>query len=158
MRCAEHARLPQGGAVRAAICIRIECVHRVVLSANKDNVMRGAIDRQAAHVKRLRIDVAVDRIGEELAERVGVYVGGGQYGFVRILSLVGVVIPPGEHVLRKQSGREKQDEKGNSGYGRCFYLAQENTSEYLTLKNKASYVGGGLTTSEARNEQGSPLS
>ena len=63
---------PERRGVGALIAVGIEGVDRVVLGGHEDDVVRDAVDRQVRHVQRLGVDVAVDRLREELAEVRGI--------------------------------------------------------------------------------------
>ena len=98
MGCADHARLPQRRAIRAAVAIGVKRVHGIVLIRNKEDVVRGSVDGQVADVERLRVHLAIHTLAEKLAKCIGVDIGRRKNGFLRVLALVGIVIPPGKHV------------------------------------------------------------
>ena len=58
----------------AGIGIRVEGIQAVVLRSDEDDVVLRAVDGQIGNPQRLRVDGAVDRAGEELAESRGIYV------------------------------------------------------------------------------------
>ena len=59
---------PQRLGICPGVAVGIEGVDRVVLGGDEGDVVHGAVDRQARHVQRLGVDVAVDRLREEQAE------------------------------------------------------------------------------------------
>jgi hypothetical protein len=54
------------------------------------------------HVERLRPDLAIDGIAEDLAERTGIHVSARQDGLLQILPGVLVVILTSEHAYRRR--------------------------------------------------------
>jgi hypothetical protein len=64
MSRADHAGLPQGRAIRAAVAVGIERVDRIMFVSNENNVVGRAIYGQVGYVERLRINLAIHRYGE----------------------------------------------------------------------------------------------
>ena len=98
MGCADHARLPQGPAIRAAVAVGIESVDRIVLVRNKEDVVRASVDGQVTDVERLRVHFAIHTLAEKLAKCIGVDIGRRKNGFLRVLALTGIVVAPGKNV------------------------------------------------------------
>jgi hypothetical protein len=73
-------------------------------------------DLDAGHVKRLGIDVAIHRKGEDLAEMGGVDVGGSQRGLMQRGAGAGVVVLRSEHLsggvrVRQQDKYRNESER-----------------------------------------------
>ena len=98
MGCADHARLPQGPAIRAAIAIRVKLIDGIVLVRNKEDVVRGSVDGQVTDVEGLRVHLAIHTLAEKLAKCIGVDIGRRKNGFLRVLALTGIVVAPGKNV------------------------------------------------------------
>ena len=89
--------------------ISIECIDAVVLSRHVNDVVERGGDGHLGHVERLRVNVAVHRTSEELAELVDVDVGRIQYRLVQILSgTAHVVVVRGHRNLGLCRGRDQR--------------------------------------------------
>jgi len=113
MSRADHAGLPQGRAIRAAVAVGIEGVDRIMFVSNENDVVGRAVYGQIGHVQRLRIDLAIHGYTEKLAECVGVHIGRSENRLLGVLALMSVVVAPGEHVgyLRKQRSCRGHEQK-----------------------------------------------
>ena len=84
MRWIEEIDLPQR---RAKVIVGIECIDAVMLSGDKDNIVYPiSRDSHSRQIKRLSINLAVDRITEELAKLAGTHAGRSQLRFIQILA------------------------------------------------------------------------
>src|SRR5262249_52976595 len=70
----------------------------VVLVGDEYNVVLAAFDGKVGFVKRLGVDVTVDRVRKEPAELSGVHVGRRQDVLLRVGSAAQVVVVKGQHI------------------------------------------------------------
>src|SRR5438046_566810 len=92
------------------MCIRIKGVKSVVLGCCEHDVMYAAPRNcQPRDVERLRVHMTVHRISEELAERSGVDVCGGQDCFVQVHAGAAIVVVVGQDVHVCPSGEKRRD-------------------------------------------------
>jgi hypothetical protein len=73
---------------------------------------------------------------EQLAESIRVYVGWSENRLLRVLSLVGVVIPPGEHIRRlrpcRDNRHEEQETRERKLYRTCRRCQRFGIVRYVT--------------------------
>ena len=64
-------------------------------------------------IERLRINLAIHGVAKELAESIRVDIGGSKNGLLRILTLMRIVITPGQHIwsLRTKGARGSNKQK-----------------------------------------------
>ena len=99
--------------------VGVESINAVVLCRDEDNIARClAWDAQAGNIKRLRIDLAVDTICEQLAERGGIHVRGAEEGFFEIRARTRIIVVISQDVHLGQ-GAESAVSKKNSENS-CF--------------------------------------
>lgn len=73
--------------------VSVEGINAVVLRFHIDYIVDTlARNRNAPHVKRLSINLPIDRQREEFTELVYRHIGGGQEGFIGVLAGAGIVI------------------------------------------------------------------
>ena len=70
----EQRDLPERSA--GAVVVGVEGVDAVVLSGDEEDVVFGAVDGEVGNQQRLAIGIAVDLVGEELAEGMAVTLAG----------------------------------------------------------------------------------
>ena len=97
-----------GGAV-----VGVEGIHTVVLCGDEDDVADAEPgDVQVRDVQRLRVDVSVNGIGEQVSERPGDDVGRSQHGLGEVLAGAGVVVALREHAdLRARHMRAQEEQR-----------------------------------------------
>ena len=64
MSRADHARLPQGRTIRAAVAVGIEGVDRIMFVGNENHVVGRAVYGQIRDIERLRVNLAIHGTAE----------------------------------------------------------------------------------------------
>src|SRR5439155_24416897 len=90
-----------------------EGVQAVMLSGNKDDVVRCAANGYVFHVERLRHDISVYVVGTQFGKGGWSDVCGIQKGFVRIQSRAAIVVP-----ARYNADLPRKEDTGNQRH-RC---------------------------------------
>ena len=111
VRRVNQAGLPQRARVRSRIVVSVKRVHAVAFCGYENNVVRPfARDRYIGQIQRLRVDVSVHRLREELAEGTHGHVLRRQHRLIRIRAAAGVVVVVRRHVhLRCGEGCRRHD-------------------------------------------------
>ncbi len=110
--------LPQGLAVGPEVAVGVERIHAVVLGGYEHHIVFGArlrsarAHRNVRHVQRLRDDVAVHNVVKQLAEIVGVHVGGSEDCLARVRARARSVVVLRGHVLRRSAARKEENRHG----------------------------------------------
>ena len=78
-----------------------------MFGGDKQDVMGSlAGNVHARDIQRLRIDVTINAVSKELAEGVGIDVGGSQQRFVQVLAGAGIIVVVGQHIdLSQRRGK-----------------------------------------------------
>src|SRR5437016_4989358 len=110
-RRSPQTHMPEQPTVSAGVAIGIKSINAVVHGSDEHDVVSSlGWNGQGRDVQWLGIDLPIDGIGEDLAERAGVYIGGGEDGFVRILAGAGEIIVIGEDVDLGGGERRAEEE------------------------------------------------
>ena len=94
----DETHLPERRGVRTGIVIGVEGIDTVMLRGDKGHVMRPfSRNGDVRHIKRLRINVAIDSVRKQLAERVCVNVGQVQGRLICVLARPCDIVTVGQH-------------------------------------------------------------
>jgi hypothetical protein len=161
-----------GAGVHPGIAIGIKGIDAIVLGRHDDNVVNPlAGDANTGQNEGLAINLPVYRVGEELAEAVGVHIGGGQLRLVGIVAGAGEIVVVGEDVNggEQASFQGLQDRHGaalrgsRSTYARRAEMEQRSSHDGHSFKvspqafvNQLSFRLGGSVGSSNRDRAGAP--
>ncbi len=101
----DETRMPK----RRARLVGVERIDAVELGRDKDNVVHVVGHLQRGVVERLRINVAVNGIGEEQTERAGLHRRGSQDGLGKILAGPKIIVAESERPGERRSKRLRVD-------------------------------------------------
>ena len=112
-----EADLPERGLVRAGVGVRVECVDAIVLGGHEHNVVNAlAGDGDGGQVEWLRVELSIDRPGEDLTELGRVHIRGRQNRFREILSGPGEIVTVsrntdlGAHAIGQRKNKESSQQ------------------------------------------------
>ena len=89
----QKAHTPQRIGIGARGTVRIECIQAIRLRRYENNVVGSFIgNRQLRNIQGLRVHIAVDIAGKQLAELAHIDVGGSQNGLGNVLTRARVVV------------------------------------------------------------------